>query len=344
MRTVRQVRERGRQPDLQPALARMPADRFVPQRLCSLAVGGQEQPRRLPLLPPLRPGRPRGWEVMPGPREPPPAAAHAHLPRCKLPPCHFEAVAEALKSLLLAMALGLSCVPFGMSPLLSLGDGETVLDTFHPGLQAGPSRAEVPLGQLPLILGRAGDSPGPSRRRPGGEGAFAFPARHRAVLPAKAAFRAAYRQVSRCERPQMPAGRTQDRLILRSDAQPGPHPRTRRRRNRERAADNPQTAHPRIPDRRTHELIVSLELTNDRYHSLSTGQFPTLSDAGRLPATIAAPKGPIGRHQATSRDSSNVPSRQRVTGVEACLAHCCWHSRVRLPFSARRPRWPSEAG
>ena len=43
-------------------------------------------------------------------------------------------------------------------------------------------------------------------------------------------------------------------------------------------------------------------------------QRQTLSDATRLPATIAAAKRLTGRHQATSRDPSTVPSKQRVAG------------------------------
>jgi len=43
-------------------------------------------------------------------------------------------------------------------------------------------------------------------------------------------------------------------------------------------------------------------------------QRQTLSDATRLPATIAAAKRLTGRHRATSRDPSTVPSKQRVAG------------------------------
>jgi len=43
-------------------------------------------------------------------------------------------------------------------------------------------------------------------------------------------------------------------------------------------------------------------------------QRQTLSDARRFPAIIAAAKCHNGRHQATSRDPSTVPSKQRVAG------------------------------
>ena len=43
-------------------------------------------------------------------------------------------------------------------------------------------------------------------------------------------------------------------------------------------------------------------------------QRQTLSDATRLPAIESAAKRLIGRHQATFRDPSTVPSKQRVAG------------------------------
>ena len=77
-RPVRQPGQRGGQPDLQPALLRVPPQRLVPPRLVLLPVCGQEQPGRLPPAPPLLLRKPSGGQAAAGaqqrPAAPPPTA------------------------------------------------------------------------------------------------------------------------------------------------------------------------------------------------------------------------------------------------------------------------------
>src|SRR4029453_16194779 len=94
------MRQRARQPQLQPLLVGGDADGLVPPRLVGLAVGGQKQPLGLPALPPLHPGYLGRAPILAAPAvggvgnrlaqlgEPGPTTAHRHSTCAHPPPPH----------------------------------------------------------------------------------------------------------------------------------------------------------------------------------------------------------------------------------------------------------------
>ena len=162
MRTVRQVRQRRRKLDLQPALAGVPAHRLVPQAL-SFSPSAVRNSRadshcarhcssvrpaaaRLPRLR-SRPFPPRTTGTVPASRR---RSARASLPRRD------------------RSRMALACRSAGVAyprtrPARRRRDSQACLD--HPGPRSQRRRpcAQVPLRQLPLVLARAGDRARPPR-------------------------------------------------------------------------------------------------------------------------------------------------------------------------------------
>ncbi len=163
VRPVRQMRQRDRQLDLQPALVRVPADRLVAPRLVFLPVGGQEQPGRLP-LPPPRPGHVGFGEAAALAQQRLAAPHHRHRSRLQ-PPVHpGEPGPQHLQADRLGVPLGRGGVPAHPARLPAGRDRQPRLDPPDAGLQAAPLGAQVPPGQPHLVLAGAGDRPGPPRR------------------------------------------------------------------------------------------------------------------------------------------------------------------------------------
>jgi hypothetical protein len=160
------------EPDLQPALVGVPAERLVPRQLAGLAVGGEEPPFRVPLLPPLLQRPPGGWQAVTGLRQPGPAPAHRHPPGID-PGFHAgEARPQRLHPPLLLESPGLGGVPPPAVPARPGRDREPALDRLDPASQGGAPGLKIPVGELPGILGRAGDRAGPPGRRPAGHRRF----------------------------------------------------------------------------------------------------------------------------------------------------------------------------
>ena len=163
VRPVRQLRERGGQPDLQPALAGVPADRFVPQRLVLLPVSGQEQPGRFPPRPPPVHGWPGGGEVRALAQQRPATPHHRDRPRRQPPVRPGQPGLQRPQPDGLSVPLGRGGVPAGPPGLPARRDRQPGLDPADPGPQAGLPGAQVPPGEPVLILAGAGDRPGPPR-------------------------------------------------------------------------------------------------------------------------------------------------------------------------------------
>ena len=142
VRPVRQVRERGGELDLQPALVRVPPQRLVAPRLVLLPVGGEEQPRGVPPVPPPCFGQPGAGQVQPGAQQPPAAPRHRYPAVLDLPPDAGQTAPQRLQPQRLGVPLGGRGVPGHPPGLLPGPDGEARLDLPHPNLQ-GP-RARPP--------------------------------------------------------------------------------------------------------------------------------------------------------------------------------------------------------
>jgi hypothetical protein len=110
------------------------------------------------------------------PREPPAPAAYAHRPGITLLPRAGQAVPQMLQTPLPAVALGLGRVPAHTALPPSGRNGQPGFDPADAGLQAQLLRGEVPFRQPHLVLGRAGDRPGPPGRRQGSELPLSLPA------------------------------------------------------------------------------------------------------------------------------------------------------------------------
>src|ERR1035437_5095103 len=79
-RAVGQVRQRARQPQLEPSVSGVPADGLVAKALVSFAIGGHKEPCGLPPLPPARLREVARLQAMGAPSHPRPATAHRHPP------------------------------------------------------------------------------------------------------------------------------------------------------------------------------------------------------------------------------------------------------------------------
>ena len=316
MRPVRQVRERGGQPDLQPALAGVPADCFVPQRLVLLPVGGQEQPGRFPLRPPPVLVQPGGGEVRALAQQRPAAPHHRDRPRRQPPVRPGQPGLQRPQADGLSVPLGRGGVPAGPPGLPARRDRQPGLDPADAGLQAGLPGAQVLPGEPVLVLAGAGDRPGP----PGGGLRGQCPLAHRAggglPLRVQPPLSAPGGQVTPGQRPQVGAGRRKHLSILRGHPQPGPHPRPGRSRRHERGRDRAQPAHPapphgvlpaastaRVPmSRCAHPAAFSARL---RAAGRRTGGRRTTSAPGHVPDQAA------GYPAAIKHDQAAVMRRQR---------------------------------
>jgi hypothetical protein len=217
-RRVRQGCKRGRQPDLQPAPVGMHPDGLVAPGLVGLAIGGEEQPLRLPPSPPLRHGQ-RGVVPVEGVaelREPTPPTAHRHptsrdalldLGQPRLHVLEAALLLEPLRPTLIRPrpALPLSCRHGQPRPELP---GCTLEP--HPGIQ------QVITATLPLVVGGPRDRPRPARRAGGSHGLLA----DRALVGAWADL-AAEPEVLPGEAAKLLTDRLHDRLIPLRGAQPG---------------------------------------------------------------------------------------------------------------------------
>jgi hypothetical protein len=247
VRPVAQARQRGRQLHFQPALARMPADRFVPPVLARLAVGGQEQPGRLPLLPPPGFGQPRGGQVRPLAQHSLPAPGHRNRPG-RQPPVHpGQPSPQLLQPDRLGVPLGSRRIPAHPPGPAARRGSQPRLDPADAGTQAGLPSAQVPLGRGVLVLAGAGDRPGPPRGRLPGQRPLAPRPRQCPAPGVEPAFRAPRGQVTPGQRPQVRADRPQHRRVGRRHPQPGPHPRPAGPGRRERGDQRAEPAHPPPP-------------------------------------------------------------------------------------------------
>ena len=140
VRPVRQVRQRGGQLDLQPALAGVPADRLVPPGLVLLPVGGQEQPGRFPLPPATGPRSARRRRGSPRLRSrafPPRTTDTA--PAASRRSARASRACSDLQPDGLGVPLGRGGVPAHPARLPARRDRQPGLDPADPGLQAGLS-------------------------------------------------------------------------------------------------------------------------------------------------------------------------------------------------------------
>ena len=247
VRPVRQVRQRGGQLHLQPALVRVPPDRLVPPRLVLLPVGGQEQPGRFPLAPPLRLGQPRGGKVAALAQQGPPAPHHGHGPASsRRSTAARRALSTCRRTALPCRSAGVA-YPRARPSLPPAGTASRASIARIRARRPDLLRAQVPRGELPLVLAGAGDRTGPPGRRLRRQRPLPPGAGRRAALRVQPPLRAPGGQVTARQRPQVRAGRPQHRLILPGHAQPGPHPRPRRRGHHERLGDRTQRHHPPPP-------------------------------------------------------------------------------------------------
>jgi len=235
----------GRRP--QPALAGVPAYRLISPRLRGLSVGGQEQPGRFPLRPPLLLGQARGGQVAPRAQQGLPAPHHRHRPRLQPPLCPGQPGPQGLQADRLSVPLGRGGVPADPAIPAARRDGQPCLDYRDPRAQGRRLRPQVPLRELPLVLTRAGDRTRPPRR--GGRRQRPLPRRpgHGPACRAQPALRAPGGQVTPGQHAQMRPGGPQHAVIGGRDRQPGPDPGPGRGSRHERGGDLPKPPHPAPP-------------------------------------------------------------------------------------------------
>ena len=240
MRPVRQMGQRGGQFDLQPTLVGVPADRLIPPCLRGLAVGGQEQPGRIPLLSPLGLGQACGSQVVPHAQQRLPAPDHRHGPGLQLLLYPGQPGLQRPQADRLGVPFRSGGIPARPPGRGARRNSQPGLDPDDAGQQACPVGAQVLPGQPDLVVAGPGDRPGPPRRR----------GRSHRPLPRRAGPRPAPRvqpplstpgaQVLPGQRSQVPAHRPQHRLIARRRAQSGPDPRACWRRRHERRGNRAQ--------------------------------------------------------------------------------------------------------
>jgi len=196
---------------------------------------------------------------------------------------------ERLEPCDLAVPLGGVRVAGQPAAPLPGGDGGTGPGLPHPGGEGGAPGREVPARELPGVLARSGDRPGPPGRRLRGQGPLPFPAGFRLALGAEPALRAPGGQVPSGEGPQVTADRPQHGLVLLGDAQPGPDPRPSRGGGDERLRDLPQRpAHPDAPARAATSITVHVEIPEAEAHRLAAQQDVISQSLSRLAALAAA--------------------------------------------------------
>ena len=166
---VGQVRQRGRQPQLQPALLGVDADGLVAPPLAGLPVGGQKPPRGLPALPPPGLRQPAAGVVtvdgVAQPGQPPATPAHRH-PTRRQPRLHLgQPGLQLLQPALLLEPL--RARPVAPHPALPLPDRhpKTGLEPPDRAAQPHPGVQQVVGGPLPLVARGAGDRPRPAAGR-----------------------------------------------------------------------------------------------------------------------------------------------------------------------------------
>ena len=136
-------------------------------------------------------------------------------------------------------------VPADTALLLSGRNSEPGFNPPDPGGQGCALSAQVPVGELPRVLRRAGDRPRPARRRLGRQGPFPFPARLCLSPVVETPFTAAGGQATAREGAKVHACLPQDRSVIIADPQPGPDPGPDRSGGDERLRDVPESgAHP----------------------------------------------------------------------------------------------------
>ena len=193
---VGETGQRGGEPDLQPVLVGVPADRLVAPGLVLLPVSGQEQPGRGPSFPPLSFGETGIGEVASLAQQRFPAPAHAHPPGVQLL-LHFgQPGAEPLD----ADGLGVpfrggrvSAHPPGPRPRRHRQPG---LDQLYAGQQGSALGRQVAAGELVGVLAGAGQRPSPPGRRLHRQLSLPHPPRPRPLLCIEPALRAPGGQVS----------------------------------------------------------------------------------------------------------------------------------------------------
>jgi hypothetical protein len=237
VRPVRQVPERRRELDLQPALVRVEPDRLVAPEALLLTVGGKEQAGGLPLCPPLLLGQVGGGQVGPLAQQRPPAPGHRRRPRFDPPLGLGNARLQRPQSKVLGVPLCRGRVSACLPGPATCGDGEPGLDPGDPAAQARRLGTQVLPGQPVLVLTGPGDRPRPARRRLNGQRPLAHRPGRRLPPGVHLSFRAPHRQVPPGQPPQVPPGRPQHRLVFRRYPQPGPHPGPRRGSRHERCCN-----------------------------------------------------------------------------------------------------------
>ncbi len=238
--------QRGGHLDPQPARL-IDADSLIAAGLARLTISGQKHPSRIPTLSPLLLGHAGGIEVIAV--APPSFPAHGD----RWPPCsqrllgHREPTTQHRQTPRLGEPFRAVAIPTATAPRLPAAldhRRELTRTQYTPGRQDLDRGTQIPdLGgqsahsQLVLILHRAGDRPGPPRRRHRCEGLLPLRAPHGMGLRVQAAQPDPPRQLTSIHRTQQRTDRGQ-RLGLGSRGMyPGPDPHTQR-----------SAGHHRIPD------------------------------------------------------------------------------------------------
>ena len=206
----------------------LPPDRLIAPRLVLLPVGGQEQPGRLPLCPPLRLGQPGGGQVAP-------LAQQALPPRTTgTAPASSRRSTRASRAFSACSRMALACRSAGVAY------PRTRPASRPPGRRAaprsgGPAPAGWPCSARRFRSARLHWSSlvrviAPAHRDDDSAVSARFRAApgHRPALRVQPPLRAPGRQVTAGQRPQVRPGRPQHRRIRRRHPQPGPDPRPRR--------------------------------------------------------------------------------------------------------------------
>src|SRR5260370_23208830 len=147
-----------------PQSPRWLADRLVTPGLVFLPVGGQEQPGRFPLPPPLLLGEPGGGKVVPRAQQGLPATDHGRRPRLQLPLYSGQPGLQRPQADGLGMPLGRGGIPAGPPCPTAPPDREPRPAPADAGLQAGPPSAQVLPGPPELVFAGPGDRARPPRR------------------------------------------------------------------------------------------------------------------------------------------------------------------------------------
>ena len=236
---VRQMRQRRRQFQLQPACVGMDADGLVPPSLVGLPVRADEPPRGIPPHPPCGLGQAGVLQVVAIPQQLAAAADDADPPVLKASLQPSQTSGEHLPTTLLLPVLGPSGIAPHSSPATPNWSGQAPVDDPDRTTEVHACIVEVAPALLPLVVRGSRQRARPPRRGRHGQDPLAV-----SSLIATTAQSATCGKIGPSKLAKVPTDGAQHQLVSSIYPEPGSNASSGRWRDQKRRSDRTHVPHP----------------------------------------------------------------------------------------------------